>query len=76
MKLKTSITLSEDVVKQLDALAETGESRSQVIERMLREGFAELERHERDLRDLELINCNADKLNEEAEDVLSYQVEF
>lgn len=76
MKVKTSVTLSEDVVKRLDAVVvETGESRSQVIERMLREAFATLERRTRDLRDLEIINRNADKLNEEAEDVLSYQVE-
>jgi len=76
MKVKTSVTLSEDVVKQLDAVVGPGESRSQVIERMLREAFARLERRARDLRDLELINRNADKLNEEAEDVLSYQVEL
>ena len=74
MKVKTSITLSEDIVKRVNTLAETGESRSEVIERMLRDGFAELDKRERDRRELELINRNADKLNEEAEDVLSYQV--
>ncbi len=74
MKVKTSITLSEDIVKRVNTVAETGESRSEVIERMLREGFAELDKRERDRRELELINRNADKLNEEAEDVLSYQV--
>ncbi|GHV84043.1 hypothetical protein AGMMS50212_13830 [Spirochaetia bacterium] len=31
---------------------------------------------EQDKRDLELINRNADKLNEEALDVLQYQVDF
>jgi metal-responsive CopG/Arc/MetJ family transcriptional regulator len=76
MKVKTSVTLSEDIVKQLDAVVDAGESRSQVIERMLREAFAKLERQARDLRDLEIINRNADRLNEEAEDVLSYQVEL
>ncbi len=76
MKVKTSITLSEDIVKRVNTVAETGESRSEVIERMLREGFAELDKRERDRRELELINRNADKLNEEAEDVLSYQVEL
>lgn len=75
MKMKTSITLSEDVVEQLDVLAESGESRSEIIERMLREGLAERARRERDLRDLELINDNADELNEEAEDVLGYQLD-
>ena len=76
MKVKTSITLSEDIVKRVNTVAETGESRSEGIERMLREGFAELDKRERDRRELELINRNADKLNEEAEDVLSYQVEL
>ncbi len=75
MKMKTSITLSEDVVEQLDVIAESGESRSEIIERMLREGLAERARRERDLRDLELINDNAEELNEEAEDVLGYQVD-
>ena len=74
--MKTSITLSEDIVKRVNTVAETGESRSEVIERMLREGFAELDKRERDRRELELINRNADKLSEEAEDVLSYQVEL
>ncbi len=76
MKLKTSITLSEDVVKQLDVIAASGESRSEVIERMLREGLAERARLERDARDLELINENAEELNKEAEDVLSFQVDL
>ena len=33
-------------------------------------------RQERDARDIEIINRNADALNEEALDVLSYQVEL
>ena len=37
---------------------------------------AELDKRERDQRELELINRNADKLNEEAEDMLSYQAEL
>ncbi len=35
-----------------------------------------LSRQERDARDIEIINRNADALNEEALDVLSYQVEL
>ncbi len=76
MKVKTSVTLSEDVLEQLDAVAETKESRSQVIERLLRQSFTERARRERDLRDLELIDANADELNKEAKDVLSFQVEL
>lgn len=35
-----------------------------------------MSRQERDARDIEIINRNADALNEEALDVLSYQVEL
>ena len=76
MKLKTSITLSEDVVTRLDQLASGSESRSEIIERLLRESFIEMERRARDSKDLELINRNADELNKEAEDVLGFQVEL
>lgn len=76
MKVKTSITLSEDVLQQLDAIAESKESRSQVIERLLRQSLSEQARRERDLRDVELIDTHADELNEEAEDVLSFQVDL
>ena len=76
MKVKTSITLSEDIVTTVDRLAKEGESRSEAIERLLRERIADRARQARDLRDLELINKNADQLNEEARDVLKYQVEL
>ena len=76
MKVKTSITLSEDLVSTVDQLTEKGESRSETIERLLRERIAERARQARELKDLELINKNADQLNEEAQDVLKYQVEL
>jgi len=76
MKVKTSITLSEDIVARLDQLACGGESRSELIERLLRESFLEMERRARDSKDLEVINRNADELNKEADDVLGFQVEL
>jgi metal-responsive CopG/Arc/MetJ family transcriptional regulator len=75
MKVKTSVTLSEDIVQAVDQIANGEESRSEVIERLLSERLVQMSRRERDLRDLEIINRNAERLNEEAEDVLSYQVE-
>jgi metal-responsive CopG/Arc/MetJ family transcriptional regulator len=75
MKSKTSITLSEDLVLAIDALTPEGKSRSETIEQLLRESFAARERRARELEDLEAINRHASELNEEAEDVLSYQVE-
>jgi hypothetical protein len=52
-----------------------GESRSEAIERLLRESLAAETRRAADLRDLALINSNADALNAEAEDALTYQVD-
>ena len=76
MKTKTSITLSEDILRAIERATKEGESRSEVIERLLRESFQEQTRRANDERDKKLINQHAEQLNEEAEDVLSYQVEF
>jgi len=76
MKLKTSLTLSEDIVKSVRRAAKKGESRSQTIERLLREGLAGRARHAAGERDLALINEHADRLNAEAEDVLGYQADL
>jgi len=75
MKVKTSITLSEDIVKRLDRAARRGENRSQAIERLLRERLQAEARKAADSRDLALIDEHADELNAEAEDVLTYQAD-
>ena len=75
MKLKTSITLDADVVAAVEAIARNGESRSQVIERLLRESLAARTRSALDARDVDIISAHADELNEEALEVLGYQVE-
>ena len=75
MKLKTSVTLDRRVVAAVDAIARGGESRSQVIERLLRQSLAARRRSARDERDRGIIDAHADELNEEALDVLGYQVE-
>jgi metal-responsive CopG/Arc/MetJ family transcriptional regulator len=76
MKLKTSVTLSEDIMKTIGRTARKGESRSETIERLLREGLAARERRDADARDLALLNEHAEQLNAEAEDVLKYQVDL
>ena len=75
MKLKTSITLDQEVVAAVEAIARSGESRSQVIERLLRQSLAARARSAMDERDRGIINAHADELNEEALDVLGYQLE-
>lgn len=74
--MKTSVTLSEDIVKRLDRVMKKGESRSQAIERLLNDSLAAEARKAADLRDLALINQHADALNAEAEDVLTYQADL
>ena len=75
MRQKISITLDEAVAAAVDATARSGENRSRVIERLLRESLAARTRSAMDERDLGIINAHADELNEEALDVLGYQVE-
>jgi metal-responsive CopG/Arc/MetJ family transcriptional regulator len=73
MKRKISLTLSADLLAKVDLLNQSKHSRSAVIERILRLHFRRKSRGEIHTRDLELINAAADRLNSEAEDVLTYQ---
>ena len=76
MKIKTSITLSEYLLKAIDNMIDEYGNRSRVIEAALQEFIANKNRQIRDQKDLELINENADMLNQEAGDTLSYQVKI
>ncbi len=73
MKTKTCITLSEDLVKAIDELTGRSRNRSEFIEAAVRAYIARMARKELNARDLEIINRHADRLNEEALDVLAYQ---
>jgi len=76
MKTKTSITLSEDLLKAVDDVAEDFKNRSDVIEQALRHFLTHRMKKLREERDLKILNQKATDLNDEAEDVLSYQVEL
>lgn len=76
MKVKTSITLSPEILLALDELARNVSNRSRLIEQAVVEFVARHQREARDKRDLEILNREADRLNREAEDVLAYQVEL
>lgn len=75
MKVKTSVTLSEDLLQRVARAARRGESRSETLERLVREGLAARARRAADARELARINADADALNREAADVLAYQAE-
>jgi metal-responsive CopG/Arc/MetJ family transcriptional regulator len=70
VRVKTSITLPEDLLETID---KTDPNRSAFIERASRAYLARLEKAKREAKDIQIINANADRLNEEAMDVLEYQ---
>lgn len=73
MKLRTSITLSDDVLAAVDELAGEGGSRSAIIEHVLRDHLARRARGQHRANELDALNRRADQLNAEATDVLEYQ---
>jgi len=74
MKVKTSITLSEDLLKAIDEYTGEYKNRSEFIEKAIQSFIKQLVRRQEDARDLKIINQRADYLNREAADVLTYQV--
>jgi metal-responsive CopG/Arc/MetJ family transcriptional regulator len=74
MKVKTSITLSEDLLESIDKWSGRFKNRSDFIEAAVRTYIALTIREETNARDLAILNREADRLNEEAADVLAYQV--
>ena len=76
MKVKISITLSEDVVIEMTRLLGRIGNRSVFVEEALRHHLATKAQQMRDARDLEILNRRAPELNQQARDVLSYQAKL
>jgi metal-responsive CopG/Arc/MetJ family transcriptional regulator len=73
MKEKISVTLSPEVLHGIDRLAGTKQSRSAVIEDILRQFIREQAKAERRARDLAILNRYAGELNQDADDGLDDQ---
>jgi hypothetical protein len=71
--MKTSLSLSREVVGGVDRVAEKKRSRSAVVDDVLRGYLWQRERAAAHARDLEKIKRFADELNAEMRDVLAYQ---
>ena len=71
-KVKTSVSLSEDLLQAVDALAGKA-SRSAWIERSVRASVQRALRRQRDETELRLLNEHAESLNRESADALAYQ---
>jgi metal-responsive CopG/Arc/MetJ family transcriptional regulator len=75
MKVKTSITISDELLKVVDKRAKQyKKNRSDFIETAIWVFIRQLIRDEENARDLEILNRRADYLNQEATDVLAYQI--
>jgi metal-responsive CopG/Arc/MetJ family transcriptional regulator len=73
MKTKISVTLSQSLLLQVDKLAIAPCTRSAIIEEAVQQYLANKARHERDERELNILNAHADEFNAEMADILSYQ---
>jgi metal-responsive CopG/Arc/MetJ family transcriptional regulator len=73
MKVKTSLSLSEDLIARIDKLAGSKVSRSSYIEQILRDFVDGRAQARRDAREVAAINRHAGQLNTEMSDALSFQ---
>ena len=73
MKVKTSVTLSPELLEAIDNSCGSSKGRSEFLERAAWEVIRGRAREERDKRDIAIINQHADQLNAEAADVLAMQ---
>ena len=74
MRVEASIVLDKDLLEAVDRLSGKDKNRSEFIEAAIQAYIAHITRCEQSAKDLEIINECADALNEEALDVLDYQV--
>lgn len=75
MRVKTSVTIDERVLRAIDRVTSRNRSRSRVIEDAAREFLARRVRAAREARDLQILNDAADALNLEMAEVLVYQAD-
>ena len=76
MKVKTSITLSDELIQAIDQYGQSYKNRSEFIEAAIWAFIKQIIRSQQNARDVEIINRNAERLNAEAQDVLTYQVQL
>jgi metal-responsive CopG/Arc/MetJ family transcriptional regulator len=73
---KISITLPQNLIAAVDALAGKKHKRSEIVETALRDYVAKENCKELNRRDIEIINKNADLINKQVEETLEFQAEW
>jgi len=75
MRVKTSVTLSEELLAQMDRVGGGKVNRSEFLERAAWSELAMMKRRHRENRDRRILDRAAADLNREALDVLEFQTE-
>ena len=76
MRVRTSVTLPKDLLAQVDALVSKNRRRSAVVETALVEYVAKERPKSANLRDIKIINKNAELINRQVEETLEFQAEW
>jgi metal-responsive CopG/Arc/MetJ family transcriptional regulator len=74
MKVRTSVTISSELLVQLNELA--GKRRSEIIETALQEYFKKKSHQKKIGSDVDIINKNADLINKQVAETLQFQAEW
>ncbi len=75
MKVRTTITLSDNLLARIDDLAGKDGNRSGVIERLLRGAMRRIEKRRAYREQVEALNRYADLMGDELLDILEYQAD-
>lgn len=79
-KVKTSVTISKDLLKEVDVFAKDYRNRSEFVETALRDLIERKRRQQKpkltEEEEVELMNRYADKHREELLETLSYQIDW
>ena len=76
MRTKTSVSLSEELLREIGRVGGRGVNRSEFLERAAWDRIALLRRRRREERDRRILDREAGALNSEALDVLEYQADW
>jgi len=76
MRVRTSVTLPKELLIKVDALAGKKLKRSAIVESALRDYVAKENRNKLNKRDIEIINKNADLINKQVEETMTFQAEW
>jgi metal-responsive CopG/Arc/MetJ family transcriptional regulator len=75
MRTKTSVSLSDELLAQIERLGGRSVNRSEFLEKAGWDRIAMLKRRRREARDRKILDAQAGSMNAEALDVLEYQAD-